>query len=429
MLDRVYDVETGLVRFVAEVPMQPEEPALHLAVAEYQNPFLVPPRSFDLDGREAPETTMMGTGAALDRLSALWSTVGEAIERYALHVYDRDEVTMGTPDTLDLPCVAPDRMILFADHQYAAPTFRFVQYDPSAPIGWVRGIDLAAGSPAYLPAALSYLGYRATSRAECLDSGYSTGAAAGPNLAAAYHSGLLETIERDGFACHWYLRRPPPELDVTQYLPELPPRLVDIFRTASLRLRFFDLTTDLGVPTVLAIGLPTGGGAAIGAAARPSFAAALEKAAIEAFHTLNWVTELKRDGHHIEDAADVRQYRDHVIWHLVPERLKSLDFLLHAERPARLPAASWAGESDADRLAALVARLKVRGYESYGLDMTPAELEGLDLNVVRSFVPGLHPLGSGTGIEHADDRRLRQFANAVGWPFPGQINFDPHPFP
>lgn len=429
LLDRVYDVETGLVRFIAEVPMQPEEPALHLAIAEYQNPFLVPPRSLDLDGKELPETTMMGTGAALDRVSALWSTIGEAIERYALHVYDRDAIVTGTPDTLDAPCVTPDRLILFDDRQYDQADFRFVRYDPSAPIGWARGIDLAAGSPVYLPAALSYLGYRAACVAECLDSGYSTGAAAGPTLAAAYHSGLLEAIERDGFACHWYLRRPPPEIDLADHADALPPRLVRMIETASLRLRFFDLTTDLGVPTVLALGLPAGGGAAIGASARPTFAAALEKAAVEAFHTFNWVTELKRDGMHIEDAADVRQYRDHVIWHLVPERLSSLDFILNGKRSERMPAAAWHGDDDAGRLAALVGRLKEKGYDSYGIDMTPQEVAGLDFHVARTFIPGLHPLGAGTGNEHGDERRLRRFAEASGRPFPPAINLDPHPFP
>lgn len=429
LLDRVYDVETGLVRFIAEVPLQPEEPALHLAIAEYQNPFLVPPRSLDLAGKEPPETTMMGTGAALDRVSALWSTIGEAIERYALHVYDRDEIVEATPATLDLPCVEPNRMILFADHQYSTPGFRFTRYDPSVPIGWTRAVDLSDSAQVYLPATLCYLGYRATGIAECLDSGYSTGAAAGPTLALAYHSGLLEAIERDGFACHWYLRRTPPEIDVERLASELPPRLVEMIATAPLRLRFFDLTTDLGVPTVLALGLPSGGGAAIGASARPTFAAALEKAAVEAFHTSNWVAELKRDGMHLEDAADIRQYRDHVIWHLGPERLASLDFILRGERPAPLPAHDWRGGDDGELLAALVGHLKSAGYDSYGLEMTPQEIEGLDLHVARSFVPGLHPLGAGTGNEHGDERRLRRFAEACGLNFPCAINLDPHPFP
>jgi hypothetical protein len=371
LLDRVYDVETGLIRFIAEIPRQADEPPLHLAVAEHQNPFLVAPRALDLSGNGLPETSLMGTGAALDRVSALWSTVGEAIERYALHVYDREAIAFACPHELDAPAVTPDQMILFDKRQYARTGFPFVPYDASQRIGWTKGINLATGRDVWLPAILSYLAYRIISPAELLDSGYSTGGAAGPSLAAAYHSGLLEVIERDGFACHWYLRRTPPEIDAADYVDDMPSRFVDLLRSAKLKLRFFDLTTDLGVPTVLALGLPNGGGIAIGA----------------------------------------------------------IDFIVNGERPQRLPAGPWPGVDDDSRLAGLVDRLCGHGYPAYGLDLTPEEIAGEGLYVGRSFVPGLHPLGSGAGNEHGDLRRLRRFSQATGLPTPIAINLDPHPFP
>ena len=430
VLKRIYNPHIGLIRFLAEVGTQPDEPPLFLAVAEHQNPFLVPPRSLDTPPAEAPKVSVMGTGSALDRISALWSTVGEATERYALHIYDRDQIVVASEADLTQPFLSPSRMIMFSDAQYAREDFQFRRYDPAAPIGWARGIDLASGETAYVPACMSYLGYRPISPAECLDSGYSTGGAAGPTLEAALHSGLLEVIERDGFACHWYLRRTPPEIRIDDYVEQLPANLVEVFRSAKLKLRLFDITTDLGIPTVLAVGLPANGGIAIGASARPTFAVAIEKAVLEAFHTFNWISDLRRSGARIEDYRDVRAYRDHVVWHLDPSRHGCFDFILKpAGRPERLPVAALGGAGDAGKLLELTMHLSGRGYGAYGLDLTPLEVEGLDLHVARGFVPGLHPLGAGSGNEHLDDRRLRTFARSVGLPFPKDLNLDLHPFP
>ncbi|MFY7793755.1 MAG: YcaO-like family protein [Chitinophagaceae bacterium] len=429
LLARVHDIETGLIRFITEIPLQPDEPALHLAVAEYQDPFLVPPRSLDIGTSPIPETSLMGAGAALDRVSALWSAVGEAIERYALHVYDREEIIFARCRDMGLPCVTPDQMILFSQRQYSVTGFSYVRYNPEDRIGWTRGIDLRTGDNVWLPAVLSYLAYRPLSPVEHLDSGYSTGAAAGPSEAAAFHAGLLEVIERDGFACHWYLRRTPPEIDIGDYLGRLPPRLIEIINRAKVCLRFFDITTDLGVPTVLAIGLPKAGGIAIGASARPSFAGAIEKAAVEAFHTWNWITDLRRNQSRIDDRGQIRSYRDHVVWYLDPTRAAAVDFILDAPRPERLPVTEWQIQGDEERLAALVTMLSEAGYAAFGIDLTPAEVLGCNLHVCRSFVPGLHPLGSGTGNEHGDLRRLARFARKMGLPEPTSINLDPHPFP
>ena len=430
LLERTFDPHIGLIRFIAEIGMQPDEPPLHLAVAEHQNPFLVPPRSLDIVDGDIPQGSVMGTGSALDPVTALWSTVGEAIERYALHVYDRDALLFAPQDALDGAFLSPSDMILFASHQFDDPAFKFRRYDPERPIAWARGMRLGDGSPAYIPACMAYLGYRTVSPNECIDAGYSTGGAAGPNLEAALLSGMLEVIERDGFACHWYLRRTPPEIDLADYREELPPKLVRVLDECSLKLRLFDLTTDLGVPTVLAVGLPARGGIAIGASARPDFGTAIEKATLEALHTFNWIAELRRSGDRIERREDVRAYRDHVLWHLSPERARSFDFILQPERrPERLPTVTTVAATHAERLDALVGRLRDCGFETFGLDLTPEEISDLDIRVARAFVPGLHPLGAGAGNEHLDRRRLQRFADHVGMPMPDELNLDLHPFP
>lgn len=429
LLSRVHDQETGLVKFIAEVALSADEAPIHLAIAECQNPFLLPPLNDAIQGREAPEVSLMGTGAGLDRVSALWSTVGEAIERYALLLYDPAQVIRCKAADLDADHVTPSKFIAFADEQYDRPGFKFSRFDPDQELGWAPAVRLPDQTPAYLPAALSYMGYQHPGPEEQFDSGYSTGGAAGPTLEAAWHSGLLEVIERDSFACHWYLRRSPAEIFYDDYRTELPAKLVELLDEATLRLRFFDITTDLGVPTVLAVGLPKNGGVAIGAAARPNFAAAIEKAAIEAFHTHNWILDLQRAGITLDPERGIREYRDHVIHHLDPAHRSHIDFI-SAANGKRMPAKEWSlAEDPHARLAELCAHIQKRGYAAYGIKLTPEELDGIDMHVGRAFVPGLHPLGSGSGNEHLDRRRLAKFAEAAGFPMPDRLNLEPHPFP
>jgi len=427
LLSRVLDPETGLIRFIAEVPVQPDEALIHLAVAEFQNPFALPPMAEMLRG-EDPGVVRMGTGAGLDRLSALWSTVGETIERYALNVYDKDEIRWGrigeTADTY----VSPDAFILFSPEQHSTEGFKFSRFDPSRPLGWTPAFRLMDGGSAMLPAPLAIFRYQHRWEHERLDAGYSTGGAAGPTLEAAWHSGLLEVIERDGFACHWYLRRTPAEIDVAEHAASLSAKLLRTLERAPLKLKFFDITTDLGVPSVLAIGLPRSGGVAIGASARPTLGAAMEKAAIEAFHTHNWVLDLQRNRARIDLPSEIRDYSDHVVYHLDRSRHGAMEFLFQGGGQA-LPNQPYAGRDDATKLSTLVGRLAENGLQSYAIDITPPEVEGLNIFVGRSFVPGLHPLGSGSGNEHLDRRRLDRFAARAGMAAPTSLNIAPHPFP
>ncbi len=436
LLRRIHDPEIGLLRFLAEVPLAPDDAPVFLAVAECQNPFLLPPLSLALRG-PAPAVTASGTGAALTRVAALWATVGEAIERHALYLYDPDAIVHAPIAALagtGAVVVPPQDFILFDASQYQRPGFAYRRWQPETAIGWTPATRLTDGAPALLPAALAHMGYQHPAADERLDNGYSTGGAAGPGIEAAWLSGLFEVIERDGFALNWYLKRSPAELPLDAFRDQLSPALLAAMGRARLPLRFFDLTTDLGVPTVLAVGLPAGGGVAIGASARCSFAAAIEKAAVEAWHTHNWIIDLQRNGVTVDPAHGVREFRDHVIHHLDPAAAAEAAFLW-AGGGERLPATvpdDAQGRADAgQRLRAVAGHLAAHGYSAFGIELTPEAIAGLGVAVGRAFVPGLHPLSSGTGNEHLDCRRLARFAAAAGLPLPdpARLNLAPHPFP
>lgn len=429
LLDHVRDPEIGLIRFLAEVPLQASEPDLYIAVAEFQDPFCVPPRS--LSGQEVNMVTQ-SSGAALDRVSALWATVAEAIERFALHVYDSRDLQVLAADQLDGDYLSPGQLILYSDEQYARADWPFKRFDQRVPIAWTRGVRLDTGASVHIPASLVFLGYGPSPAHERFDSGYSTGAAAGPSFAEAALAGLLEVVERDAFACHWYLRRTPALLDREHVLPYLPSGLVRLLERARLEIELLDITTNLGIPAVLALGRTRDGcGVPIGASARLSLHDAVTKATIEAFHTFNWILDLRRQREPVPTRVDIHAYRDHVRYYLEPTHAESLAFLRQSDRPQPFSRQPFDDGTPAQRLDALVAHLASRGHRCFAVDITPDEVValGTGLRVVKTFVTGLHPLGCGHDREHLDPRRLQAFAQAAGLGSPSAFNTDPHPFP
>ena len=89
--------------------------------------------------------------------------------------------------------------------------------------------------------------------AQLLSAPNSNGCAAGNTLEEAIVQGFLELVERDAYAIWWYNRLPRPEVDLGQfddsYIRDLRKQLAQTGR----RLWVLDITSDLGIPTFIAI--------------------------------------------------------------------------------------------------------------------------------------------------------------------------------
>lgn len=422
LLDKVYDPEIGLIQNIVEVPLQTTDANLHIFVAEFQNPFSRP-------GIERSERRVatQGSGASLSRVDALWSTIGECLERYAAHIYEPDELLIASgKDLADKNHLSPERLIFFSDEQYSAPDFAFFGYDDRLERGWVPGTNLTTNSNTLLPASFTYLGYEGHPH-EQLDAGYSTGCAAGKSVDHALLSGLLEVVERDSFSVHWNLRRSPPEISLADHSVHLPPSFLQLLASAPVKLRFFDITTDLGIPSVLAAGyLANGRGLAIGASARLFFSDAIKEAAIEAFHTANWIFDMKRRGDTVPSRRELEEFRDHVLYYTHPLNSKAAAFLFLGNEK-RLPTGAF--NRDEPPLKQLIEHLSDKQRHCFAADITPEEFRDLNIPVVRTFIDDVQPLSCGSRHQHQDTRRLAELYSALEQPYHGHINDYPHPFP
>jgi ribosomal protein S12 methylthiotransferase accessory factor len=431
-LARLVAPNFGLLTYVSEVQLQVPEPDIFIAVAEYQEPRFVSAHTRHLnlpasDNRQA-------SGAGLDRESALWSTIGEAVERYAGSMVAGDNLFYASANELDGDVLSPEQMILFADWQYQQPNFPFVRFDANKPFGWVKGYNLTKKCDANIPAKFVYVDYVMKHRHEMIDNGYSTGLAAGPNMAAAISSGIREVVERDAFACHFLTGIAPAAIDLAANLPQLPPALQKALSLEHINYTLGDMTTDIGIPAAISM-LRCGDklGISTGTSCHFKPGLALEKAVVESFHTFNWILDINRWQAPIHQPSDIRSFADHVTYYLNKERQKDLAFLFEPARRSNFTAQAsdftgpaFAGKEEMNQL---VKQLADKGFDIYVVDLTTDDIAQLGFNVVKVIIPGLQPLWAGHGNQHLDPRRLTQFTQNMGYPTPAQYNLVPHAFP
>ncbi|MGO9005346.1 MAG: TOMM precursor leader peptide-binding protein [Beijerinckiaceae bacterium] len=199
-----------------------------------------------------------GKGSTAEQGEA--SALMEAIERYS-GIFQGDEIRAKrrSTDFLSGEAIPPNKVLLFSDAQLRqgqAPTPGSDEweatpalFDRSAEIEWSPVWSLRDARFKYLPTSLLYFFYRGTA-AFATDS---NGCAAGNTLEEAIVQGFLELVERDAYAIWWYNRLQRPEVDLGQfddsYVRDLRKQLAETGR----KLWVLDVTSDLGIPTFVAI--------------------------------------------------------------------------------------------------------------------------------------------------------------------------------
>ena len=123
-------------------------------------------------------------------------------------------------------------------------------FDPSAKIEWSPVWSLRDGRFKYLPTSLLYFFYSGPAAFQA----DSNGCAAGNTLEEAIVQGFLELVERDAYAIWWYNRSQRAEVDLDQFDDSYVRDLRSpACRQSGRKLWVLDVTSDLGVPTYVAI--------------------------------------------------------------------------------------------------------------------------------------------------------------------------------
>jgi len=233
----------GLARHGAAAPC--------VAVATYPHPL--PPTTWR-QLRARPRVSAAGKGTSPDQATV--GAIAEAVER-SCGVFRGDEPRRrASLEELGEEAITPDQLLLYSDRQLAGGEAPAAPWRPDLPSEWTAVHSLADGRRRWMPTALAFHAYRPPPGAWGHPAD-SNGCAAGRCPEEAVLQGLLELVERDAVALWWYNALARPRLDAGAD-PQAAV-LGSLCRSHGRELVLLDLTSDLALPVVAAVGLPEGG--------------------------------------------------------------------------------------------------------------------------------------------------------------------------
>ena len=328
--------------------------------------------------RSALSGGSFGKGSTAEQGEA--SALMEAIERYS-GIFQGDEIRTKRrfSDFAPGDALLPNDVQFFSDMQFQnrhAPQPDDSHpvpepFDPSTRTEWSPVWSLRDKRFKYLPTGMLYFFY----------GGFHTdsnGCAAGNTREEAIVQGFLELVERDAYAIWWYNRVRRAEVDLTQFEDSYVRDLQDQFADAGRRLWVLDITSDLGIPSYVAImhwmlngheNIEFGSGSHF-------------DRRIALLRSLTELTQFMSIGM-MDGGSGEKPSLDGV----TPLRLDDYPFLIPSDNPIVPPAPGIkVHDNTRDQVNACVEIAVRAGYDFLVLDQTRPDVE---VPVVRVLVPGL----------------------------------------
>lgn len=231
-------------------------------------------------------------------------------------------------------------------------------------LAMVAASDMASGAVTEVAAQAVYLDCAPVLSEPLHEDANSTGCAAGPDRDHAMARALWECVERDAVALWWHGHLPGSAV-ATEIIDAQQPRLFWWLHQRQRVTRLIEVTTDIGLPAVVAVAAdPDGRRVAMGSAARPVLADAALAAVTEMVQT-----EVSLD--HASAAGDPEA----LAWIAWASLLEQPQFQAGPER-----------QTAAMDLPALLAQLAHLGHRALAVELTLPEDP---LPTMRVLVPGL----------------------------------------
>ncbi|HLK40952.1 MAG TPA: YcaO-like family protein [Polyangiaceae bacterium] len=409
----------------------PLEKGLPLYYFDISSPFL----GHQTDAGQ-PAAPRYSRGFSDDYDHALAKVVGECLERTTLLNFRMADLVRGSPRSLQragMRFLPPESLGVFAPWQIERrPELRF---DDDSVFSWVACESLLGTERALVPAQLVYWTYPVSfgDVPEPLLREQNTNGAGGfYSLDGATLSGLLECIQRDGFFRHWLRRIPPPRIDATGIRHERTNRLIAQGHDVGLETRFFDVTSELGVPTCLCVLLRSDDElprVSMGASCRLDGETAMYDALLEAasvHHVMAQMPErLRLPGDYEPFTDPTLSTIQRLAYWANPEHATNLEpFLNGPVESVRSFGRGMAAPADARAsLRRVLDVLRRHGIEAYSFAVGHPILDELGYATARVVVPGLVPMYCEERNAPLGLARLRGAPTGDPWP-PW-----PHPFP
>lgn len=375
------------------------------------------------------------SGCSFDLYASFMGTLGETVERYCPVFYDIRKMIKSTYAGLSPKAISPAVFALFHEKQYQffqERNYKMYRFNEQTELYWDQCVDITNGESVYCPSAFIYLPWTIEDR--WITVGTSTGLAAHTHWHKALLTALYEIVERDSFVLTWYQKIVSPKIVIDQAIETY---IKNHFPT-TYEWHFFDITYDLGIPTVFGIcygEAEYGKFVAVGTATRGTYGDALRKVILEIGQSVGYFRYLlgqRKEWNPTDDFNQLLNFEDHSVFYLKrPDLLPVLDRWRNAVPMVKIDFSDKEERTILEQIRHVVGGLKEKKYNVLVKDLTTPDANQAGFYSLRVIVPQLLQMGGSYPFYFLGGRRLYEVPASLGYETHSfdELNKYPHPFP
>ncbi len=383
---------------------------------------------------DAPYEKDFGSGLSYDERKAKIKALAEAIERFSMSVYRKEDLIKESYNTLKSKAINPTLFLNFSKSQYQIPTDELKNNIKKYLFYWTTIYSIKENKTMLIPAQLIYVPFNLD--VISLRHPISTGAAVGTSYTAAIYRGICEIIERDAYIINYLAKIPAPRINESSIKNKKIKELISYFKRYFLELHLFNITTDIKVPVILALIIDktgVGPSLSVGAKCDLNIENAIIGAIEEAQKTRTWIRYLmiinnekyEKLKNHPER---IKSMEDRGLFWAHKELYKKYDFLINSNNRINV------NKNKVPKLLNQKLKLTLNAVNNAGLsvyvkDISPESLIS-PFKVVKAVIPEAHPLFLYEDKKYLWSKRLFKVPVLLGYKKNEnfKLNEFPHPF-
>ena len=387
----------------------------------------------------------------------LGKAIGEFLERYFLAEDWKNDAFISTPAALGKRAVSLQCSPLYLEWQKNInPNFTTRKELDDTRLSWVRARSLLKMRSKYVPAQRVFWMRSRVSGEKIINHPTTNGNGGGFSSDEAILSALYELIERDSFMFHWFFPHSSTRINLESIDTPSLKKILPSVQKYKLDLLFLDITTTIGIPTILCVitdradedDIKISVGAACGYNPNNLFDKSLMEALV--VQRAHWYSSQKdiidtESKHHFFDSVGFdyqdtdrrirfwrgKQIEKHIEFLRLGEEISFHQFL--KRRKCKIFASSKQEFIFVKAVMRSVLQKYGENYHPYFYKVHNALLSKIGYSVVSVVIPNLFPLymtEHRATLDIASMSHWEETANSLGIKWNGQIqNTYPHPFP
>jgi len=415
----------SIVRNLYEVSRYNDEPKLFQYSAELYDTCNLS------DSRESVDK--FAGGASFSQEKAIIKSLGEAFERHCLAIFKKSQFIKTSACELGDKAINLFSIVNFSRRQLSNKNFKLFNFTADTQFNWVKGYSITQHKPLFIPAQLIYVPYNCCDDDKIIRFPITTGAANGGSLEEAIYKGICEVVERDAFMITYLNKLPREKINLTNNKKFS--YIYNLFKRYSLELFVFDITTDIEIPSFLAVIVDyTGVGPAICLGLKASLDPneGIIGAIEEAQHARPWIRDLMSRNQTIKNKTPFSLEERGLFW-ADKKMIKHLNFLVKnklIKDVSKIP--NHFSSRNSKNFNTVFKILKKHSLEAVFVDVTTSQINKIGFKVVKVIIPQLQPLYLDEDFKYFGGRRLYSIPRVLGYTKAKtkeeDLNKIPHPF-